>query len=66
VLTESEARQLLTSRPGESRLAVDPDAVTRIIDACARLPLALSLVAARAATQPRLSLPASLRRFQIA
>src|SRR6185437_47739 len=56
VLTESEARLLLARRLGESRLVADPDAVTSIIDACARLPLALSLVAARAATRPRLSL----------
>lgn len=56
VLTEAEARQLLASRLGESRLAADPEAVTAIISACARLPLALSVVAARAATQPRLAL----------
>src|SRR5262249_12847962 len=56
VLSDGEARQLLAARLGESRLAADADAVTRIIDACARLPLALSVVAARAATAPRLPL----------
>ena len=56
VLTESEARQLLAGRLGEGRLAADPDAVARILSACAHLPLALSIVAARAATRPRLPL----------
>lgn len=56
VLADDEARQLLASRLGESRLGADPGAVTTIIGACARLPLALSIVAARAATQPRLPL----------
>jgi tetratricopeptide (TPR) repeat protein/DNA-binding XRE family transcriptional regulator len=56
VLTESEARELLAGRLGEARLTADPNAVARIISACAHLPLALSIVAARAATQPRLPL----------
>jgi len=56
VLTEPEARQLLSDRLGASRLATDPGATSRIVSACARLPLALSIVAARAATQPRLPL----------
>jgi tetratricopeptide (TPR) repeat protein/transcriptional regulator with XRE-family HTH domain len=56
VLTDGEARQLLAGRLGENRLGADPDAVTAIINACAHLPLALSIVAARAATQPRLPL----------
>ena len=56
VLTDAEARQLLAGRLGGSRLAADPSAVTAIIDACARLPLALTVVAARAATRPRLPL----------
>jgi DNA-binding SARP family transcriptional activator/tetratricopeptide (TPR) repeat protein len=47
-----EARQLLTRRLGADRLAADPDATDEIIARCARLPLALTIVAARAATQP--------------
>jgi tetratricopeptide (TPR) repeat protein len=56
VLTDAEARQLLASRLGEARIAADPAAVAQIIDACAHLPLALSVVAARAGLRPRLSL----------
>lgn len=56
LLTEDEARQLLTRRLGADRVAAEPDAVTEIITACARLPLALAIVAARAATEPHLPL----------
>jgi DNA-binding SARP family transcriptional activator/tetratricopeptide (TPR) repeat protein len=55
-LSGSEARQLLAQRLGADRIAADPGAVTRIIAACARLPLALCVIAARAAMQPKLSL----------
>jgi tetratricopeptide (TPR) repeat protein len=56
VLTGAEARELLEQRLGAARLAADPGAAERIIGACARLPLALSVIAARAAMQPDLSL----------
>jgi tetratricopeptide (TPR) repeat protein/transcriptional regulator with XRE-family HTH domain len=56
VLTGSDARRLLAARLGEGRLAADPDAVEQIISACAHLPLALSVIAARAAIRPRLPL----------
>jgi tetratricopeptide (TPR) repeat protein/transcriptional regulator with XRE-family HTH domain len=56
VLTAGEARQLLRHRLGDSRLAADPDAATQIITSCARLPLALCTVAARAAVHPDLPL----------
>ena len=52
VLTPAEARQLLAARIGASRVAAEPDAVTEIIAACGRLPLALAIVAARAAAHP--------------
>ena len=58
LLTEAEARQLLTRRLGADRISAEPDAVTEIITACARLPLALAIVAARAATEPHLPLHA--------
>jgi tetratricopeptide (TPR) repeat protein/DNA-binding XRE family transcriptional regulator len=52
VLTEAEARELLRERLGESRLAAEPSAAARIIRSCARLPLALCVIAARAAMRP--------------
>jgi DNA-binding SARP family transcriptional activator len=50
--TAGEARQLLAARLGHSRVAAEPDATAEIITSCARLPLALSIVAARAAAHP--------------
>ena len=64
LLTAGEARQLLTLRVGAERVAVEPDAVAEIIDRCARLPLALAIVAARAVSapaEPLASLAAELR-----
>jgi tetratricopeptide (TPR) repeat protein len=49
LFTETDARLLLARRLGEDRVAADPQAVQQIIARCARLPLALSIVAARAA-----------------
>ena len=53
-----EARQLLSRRIGENRVAAEAQAVDNIIALCARLPLALMLVAARAATHPGFRLSA--------
>jgi len=50
--TTAEAHDLLERRLGEVRLASDPDAADEIIQRCARLPLALAIVAARAAAHP--------------
>jgi DNA-binding SARP family transcriptional activator len=50
--TAAEAHELLERRLGEARLASDPDAADDIIQRCARLPLALAVVAARAAARP--------------
>jgi tetratricopeptide (TPR) repeat protein len=52
LLTDEEARQLLVRRLDADRVAADPAAVADIITRCAHLPLALALVAARAATHP--------------
>jgi tetratricopeptide (TPR) repeat protein len=52
VLAPAEAQELLESRLGKQRLAAEPRAVADIVSRCARLPLALSIVAARAATRP--------------
>jgi DNA-binding SARP family transcriptional activator/tetratricopeptide (TPR) repeat protein len=48
VLSIVEARELLVRRLGTDPVAADPVAVERIIAACARLPLALTIAAARA------------------
>jgi tetratricopeptide (TPR) repeat protein len=58
VLTDAEARQLLDHRLGPERTAADPTAVDQIIQSCARLPLALAIVAARAAIRPDFPLAA--------
>ncbi|HEU4425968.1 MAG TPA: BTAD domain-containing putative transcriptional regulator [Pilimelia sp.] len=52
LLSPAEARQLLVRRIGAERTAAEPEAVAEIVTACARLPLALAIVAARAATHP--------------
>ncbi|GAA4457903.1 hypothetical protein GCM10023170_054930 [Phytohabitans houttuyneae] len=56
LLTPSEARDLLASRLGTERTAAEPEAVDQIVTRCARLPLALAIVAAHAATNPGLRL----------
>jgi DNA-binding SARP family transcriptional activator/tetratricopeptide (TPR) repeat protein len=56
LLAVDEARDLLARRIGVRRVAAEPDAVDQIITSCARLPLALAIVAANAASQPWLSL----------
>jgi tetratricopeptide (TPR) repeat protein len=58
LLTDAEAGDLLTERLGPERIAAEPAAVEQIITACAGLPLALAIVAARAATQHQLPLAA--------
>jgi DNA-binding SARP family transcriptional activator/tetratricopeptide (TPR) repeat protein len=50
LLSPDEARQFLAGRLGADRVSAEPQAVDDIIDGCARLPLALAVVAARAAT----------------
>ncbi len=58
VLTDADAQELLTRRLGPERVAGDPGAVDELIQLCARLPLALSIAAARSTSQPGLSLGA--------
>jgi len=52
LLTRDEAHELLARRLGADRVAAEPGAVDEIITRCARLPLALTIVAARAAIHP--------------
>src|SRR5439155_14713459 len=58
LLTAAEARELLVRRLGSERVEAEPLAVEEIIARCARLPLALSIVASRAATHPAFALTA--------
>jgi tetratricopeptide (TPR) repeat protein/transcriptional regulator with XRE-family HTH domain len=58
VLSEAEAWDLLEQRLGPERLHADDEATYQIIKACAYLPLALSIVAARAALRPELPITA--------
>lgn len=58
LLSGAEAEQLLAGRIGVDRLTAEPGPVARIVATCARLPLALCVVAGRAALHPRLPLAA--------
>ena len=58
VLPASEAREMLVRRLGEGRVAAEPRAAEELLTACAGLPLALSIVAARAARYPDFPLAA--------
>jgi DNA-binding SARP family transcriptional activator len=51
-LDAEDAGRFLRRRLGDSRPAAEPEAAERIIDACAGLPLALAIVAARTAAHP--------------
>ncbi|MFJ9723288.1 AfsR/SARP family transcriptional regulator [Streptomyces sp. NPDC101209] len=57
-LTPAEAHEFLARRLGTARLEKEPGAVDEIIARCALLPLALAVVAARAATHPDFPLSA--------
>jgi tetratricopeptide (TPR) repeat protein/transcriptional regulator with XRE-family HTH domain len=64
LLAEAEAAELLSQRLGVDRLAAEPEAARELTGLCARLPLALCIAAARAATHPHFplaSLAADLR-----
>ncbi|BEL06348.1 BTAD domain-containing putative transcriptional regulator [Actinoplanes sichuanensis] len=56
LLTAEEAVSLLGRRIGEARVAAEPEAVRRLVERCARLPLALAIVAGRAVLSPALPL----------
>jgi DNA-binding SARP family transcriptional activator/Tfp pilus assembly protein PilF len=58
LLTVGEARELLIRLLGAARFAAEPAAADELIRLCARLPLALSVVAARAAARPGFPLTA--------
>lgn len=58
LLPDDEARRLLAAGLGERRLAAEPTAADAVLRHCAGLPLALGIVAARAAVHPGLPLAA--------
>ncbi len=58
LLGRAEARELLVGRIGAERAAAEPQAVEDVVTVCAGLPLALAIVAARAATHPRFCIAA--------
>jgi len=66
LLTGPEARDLLSRRIGAERTAAEPEAVDDIVASCARLPLAVSIVAARALIDPALSLTGLARELRAA
>ncbi|GAA3277533.1 tetratricopeptide repeat protein [Dactylosporangium vinaceum] len=52
LFSPEQARQFLAGRLGTDRVAAEPDAAGLIAERCARLPLALGVVAGRAAAHP--------------
>jgi DNA-binding SARP family transcriptional activator/tetratricopeptide (TPR) repeat protein len=58
VLPGHDARALLAGRLGSDRVAAEPAGVGELVDLCGGFPLALSIVAGRARSQPDLSLTA--------
>jgi DNA-binding SARP family transcriptional activator len=64
LFTSAEAQDLLMDRLGPARIAAEPEAAAGLVARCARLPLALTIVAARAATHPHFSLAALAAELQ--
>jgi DNA-binding SARP family transcriptional activator/tetratricopeptide (TPR) repeat protein len=58
LLSTGEAHDLLARRLGTERAAAEAEAIGALIELCARLPLALSIAAARAVVNPALPLSA--------
>ncbi|MFC3743551.1 BTAD domain-containing putative transcriptional regulator [Paractinoplanes deccanensis] len=58
LFTPAEARAMLARRLGDERVDAEPAVVRRLGAACAHLPIALAVVAARAAGRPDLRLTA--------
>ncbi|WP_433124600.1 BTAD domain-containing putative transcriptional regulator [Micromonospora sp. CA-240977] len=64
VLSPDESRELLIGHLGPDRVRAEPAAVSTLVDQCAGLPLALGIVAARAATRPQLPLATLARELR--
>jgi DNA-binding SARP family transcriptional activator len=66
LLSAAESRQLLAHRIGRQRVDTELAATDDIVGACARLPLALTIAAARAAANPTFPLAALVKEFAAA
>ncbi|MGV9455306.1 AfsR/SARP family transcriptional regulator [Streptomyces sp. NPDC003635] len=66
LMSRTEAADVLGRRLGRPRLAADPAALEDVIASCARLPLALAIVGARAATRPQLPLASLAKELHTA
>lgn len=66
LMSRTEAADVLGRRLGRHRLAADADALEDVIASCARLPLALAIVGAHAATRPQLPLAALAKELHTA
>ena len=64
ILTQDDARALLAARLGVARLASEVESADELIGFCARLPLALSVAAARAARHPDSPLATIVSEFR--
>lgn len=58
LFTDEESRLFLTKRLGVQDVPGSQDAISDLVDACGRLPLALAIAAARAQARPGYPLPA--------
>jgi len=64
LLTLAESRELLDRRLGAERVSREEEAADELIGLCAGLPLALNIVAARAASQPGRPLAGLVRQLR--
>jgi DNA-binding SARP family transcriptional activator/tetratricopeptide (TPR) repeat protein len=65
-LTAAEAHQMLAARLGAARVSAELQATREIITWCARLPLALAVIAARAGTHPQFPLETFAQELRVA
>ncbi|HEU4422167.1 MAG TPA: BTAD domain-containing putative transcriptional regulator [Pilimelia sp.] len=66
LMPAADARALLAARLGADRVHAEPDAVNAVVVACAGLPLALAIVAARAKLRPAFPLAVMATELQAA
>lgn len=64
LLASDEAREVLVRRIGRARIEAENEVASEIVNLCARLPLALSIVAARAVIHPEFPLVELLRELR--
>jgi DNA-binding SARP family transcriptional activator/tetratricopeptide (TPR) repeat protein/transcriptional regulator with XRE-family HTH domain len=64
LLSPPDARELLARRLGPERVAAEPGVAGELTLLCARLPLAVSIAAARAAMHPRLPLATLVKELR--